>query len=171
MKNYDLIVIGAGSAGLGSSGVAQALGLSVLIVEAEAKNVGGDCLNYGCVPSKALIHVAKQFHYAKESQRFGNEVSGKANWDKVIGYVHEKQAVIRAHESAEYLIKQGFDVELGWAKFVDKKTIEVNGKKFSAKIIVLGTGSKPRRIDIPGMKHNLPRNFEKKESPFSIKRL
>lgn len=173
MKNYDLIVIGAGSAGLGSSGVAKALGLSVLIVEAEAKNVGGDCLNYGCVPSKALIHVAKQYHYAKESQRFGNEVSGAADWDKVIGYVHDKQAVIRAHESAEYLVKQGFDVELGWAKFVDKKTIEVNGKKFSARIIVLGTGSRPRRIPIPGMEHvqlvtneelffelkSLPKNF------------
>ena len=152
-KEYDLIVIGAGSAGLGSSGVAKALGLSVLVVEAAAKNVGGDCLNYGCVPSKALIHVAKQFHYGKQANRFGLQSSGQADWEKVIGYVHEKQAHIRAHESADYLRKQGFDVAIGFAKFIDKKTIRVNDQQYSAKIIALCTGSKPRRITIPGQEY------------------
>ena len=82
MNKYDIIVIGAGSAGLGASGVANMLELKTLVIEKEARNVGGDCLNYGCVPSKALIHIAKMFHHAKQASRFGSVESGKADIKK-----------------------------------------------------------------------------------------
>lgn len=71
----DLIIIGAGSAGLGAIGMARALGWNPLVVELNEKNVGGDCLNFGCVPSKALIHLSKQFKGAFKSQRFGIQLS------------------------------------------------------------------------------------------------
>ena len=79
MKKYDVIVIGAGAAGLGSSGVANALGLKTLMIEKDENNFGGDCTNYGCVPSKALIHIAHQFHQSKLASKFGLTVSGKAD--------------------------------------------------------------------------------------------
>ena len=66
-QEYDVIVIGAGAAGLGNSGVANRLGLRTLLIEKDENNFGGDCTNYGCVPSKALIHIASQFYHARTS--------------------------------------------------------------------------------------------------------
>ena len=63
MKKYDVIVIGAGSAGLGNAGVARTIGLKTLLIEKDAHHFGGDCTNFGCVPSKALIHIAKQCNH------------------------------------------------------------------------------------------------------------
>jgi len=94
MKKYDAIIIGAGSAGLGCLGMARELGWTSLIIDKDESNIGGDCLNYGCVPSKALIHVANQFQGAKNATQFGLSIEGKADWSKVIEYVHAKQAVI-----------------------------------------------------------------------------
>src|SRR5680860_185615 len=96
MKKYDVIVIGAGSAGLGSSGVANVLGLITLLVEKDGDNFGGDCTNFGCIPSKAFIHIANQFHQAKYAERFGLKTSGKADMGGIlaVSYTH-----LRAHET------------------------------------------------------------------------
>ncbi|MFK7904630.1 MAG: FAD-dependent oxidoreductase, partial [Chitinophagales bacterium] len=139
-QRYDLIAIGAGSAGIGAAGIANHFGLKTLMIEKKDRNIGGDCLNFGCVPSKALIHVARQFHAAKEAQKFGLESSGKADFQKVMDYVHQGQEVIREHEDAAFFRGLGMDVELGTASFVDEKTIEVNGKLFTAPKIILATG-------------------------------
>ena len=151
MNKYDVIVVGAGAAGLGNSGVANTLGLKTLLVEKDPNNFGGDCTNYGCVPSKALIHIAHQFHSAKEAARFGDVHPGKADMEKVLAYIHEKQDIIKGEEDAEALRKHGQEVLIGTAKFLDPNTIDINGEKFTAKIILLCTGSSPRMISIPGM--------------------
>ncbi len=151
MKKYDIIVIGAGSAGLGNAGMANALGLKTLMIEEHENNFGGDCTNFGCVPSKALIHVAKLFHGARKAQDYGLQILGKADMKKVLAYIHKHQAHIKAEEDAEHHRQAGIDVEIGRARFTDKKTIEVNGKQFTARKILLCTGSSPRYLNIPGI--------------------
>lgn len=151
MKKYDAIIIGAGSAGLGCLGMARELGWTSLIIDKDESNIGGDCLNYGCVPSKALIHVAKQFQGAKNATQFGLSIEGKADWSKVIEYVHAKQAVIRAHESADYLRSQGENLVIGEARFVDAHTVIVNDEKYEANHFFICTGSHPRVIPFEGL--------------------
>ena len=151
-EHYDLIAVGGGSGGLGAAGIARTFGLRTLLVEAEARNIGGDCLNYGCVPSKALIHVSRLAHAAREAADFGLEVSGEASFAKALRHVHAAQARIRAHENAAWLAAQDHqDVAIGWARFADAQTLEVNGARYTADKIVLATGSRPRLLDVPGV--------------------
>lgn len=151
MKKYDVIVIGGGAAGLGSSGVANAIGLKTLMIEKDENNFGGDCTNYGCVPSKALIHLAHQFHQAKLASKFGLTVSGKANMDAILNHVHKHQEHIKSTEDAAALRSHGIDVVIGEASFSSKESITVNGEQYTAKQIFLCTGSKPRHLTIEGM--------------------
>lgn len=151
MKKYDLIVIGAGSAGLGSSGVANVLGLKTLLIEKDADNFGGDCTNFGCVPSKALIHIANQFHHAKSAERFGLKTSGKAEMGSILDHIHQMQTFIKETEDADALRKKGIDVVIGKAVFDSKNTLKVNNETYTARIILLCTGSSPRMLDIEGM--------------------
>lgn len=152
-NHFDIIVIGAGSAGLSVSLFMNKAGFKVLLVDKSDHNIGGDCLNDGCVPSKSLIHVAKIVHRAKESEKFGLDISGKIDLQKVMGYVMERQNIIREHENAAYFEKQGLNVALGEAKFTGKNEIEVNGSRYSAKRIVIATGSRPVKLDVPGVEH------------------
>ena len=149
-QKVDLIVIGAGSGGIGASAVANRFGLRVLLIDRKALYFGGDCLNFGCVPSKALLHVASLFQKAREAEAFGLQTSGKADLSKVLQYIHERQNVIRAHEDPGHFRKEGMLVEVGEASFLDEKTVSVNGKQFTAPKIVLATGSRPRSLRVPG---------------------
>lgn len=151
MKKYDVIVIGAGSAGLGSSGVANVLGLKTLLIEKDPDNFGGDCTNFGCIPSKALIHIANQFHQAKSAERFGLKTSGTADMGSILDHIHQMQDFIKKTEDAEALRKKGIDVVVGKAVFVSKDSITVKDETFTARIIILCTGSSPRMLDIEGM--------------------
>lgn len=151
MKNYDLIVIGLGSAGLTLSISMAKAGFKVLGIDKDARSIGGDCLNYGCVPSKALIHVSRWVYAAKEAEPFGIKTSGEIDIKKVTDYIFEKQELIREHESPEYLEKEGVELALGWAKFVDAHTLEVDGEKYRGKRIVIATGSVPRELKIKGI--------------------
>ncbi len=151
MSTFDIIVIGAGSGGLNIASFMNAAGFKVLLIDKSDKHIGGDCLNFGCVPSKALIHVAKHIHAAEEAKPFGLKTQKDIDLKKVMDYVKSKQAVIRTHENAAYFRKKGMTVELGTATFVGKRSIKINGKIHSAKRILLATGSRPRALTIPGI--------------------
>lgn len=153
-QQYDLITVGGGSGGLGAAGIARTFGLKTLLIEAASKNIGGDCLNYGCVPSKALIHISKLIYAGKTSQAYGIESGGEVNFEEVLKYVHRAQDRIREHENAEWLAAQQHqDVVIGWARFVDHNTLEVEGNRYSARKIVLATGSRPRELNVPGIEN------------------
>ena len=147
---YDIIVIGAGAAGLNIASFMNKVGFDVLMIEQEEGRIGGDCLNYGCVPSKSLIHIARQVHSGKVAENFGVEQKGEVDMKKVKEYVHDKVETIREHENKEYFEKKGIDVEIGRGKFVNKNQVKVNGKTYKAKKIVLATGARPRELGIPG---------------------
>lgn len=151
MKKYDIIVIGAGSAGLNIASFMNKAGFKVLLIDKTDKNIGGDCLNFGCVPSKALIHVSRLIYDTKEASKFGIKSTGKIDLKKVKKYITEKKEVIREHENASYFRKQGMDVVLGLAKFISKNSIKVNNEIFTSKRIIIATGSRPRKLSIPGI--------------------
>jgi pyruvate/2-oxoglutarate dehydrogenase complex dihydrolipoamide dehydrogenase (E3) component len=143
---YDVIVIGAGSGGLNVASFANRVGLRVLLVDKSDSHIGGDCLNTGCVPSKALIHVARLCRSAKHAEAFGVTTTGHADWSKVKAYILEKQAVIRVHEDAAWFRSKGIDVVLGEAQFASPHSITVCGVEYEGSKIVLATGSRPRML-------------------------
>lgn len=165
---YDLIVIGAGSGGLNIASFMNKAGFKVLLVEKEDKKIGGDCLNTGCVPSKALIHVAKLMKSAKEAEKFSSHKTSTADLAEVMKYVKNKIETIREHENASHFKKQGLDVELGTAKFHSKNSIIVNGKIHSAKSIILATGSRPKKLSVPGIEKV---DYLTNENIFKLKKL
>jgi pyruvate/2-oxoglutarate dehydrogenase complex dihydrolipoamide dehydrogenase (E3) component len=148
---YDIVVIGCGSGGLSVGLFMNKAGFKVLMVEKTDEHIGGECLNDGCVPSKALIHVSRIAHHAQEATYFGVTQTGKIELQKAIKYVYEKQNIIRVHENATWMREQGVDVALGVANFTANNEIEVDGKRFQGGKIVIATGSKARKLQVPGI--------------------
>lgn len=150
---YDIIVIGSGSGGLTVGLFMAKAGFKVLMVSRSDADIGGDCLNDGCVPSKALIHVSQIVHNAKISSNLGLQLTGKVDIQKAMNYVYERQEIIRMHENAHWLRDKGIDVALGTAGFTGKNEIEVDDKKYTGKKIVIATGSKPKKLKVPGVEN------------------
>ncbi|RME30916.1 NAD(P)/FAD-dependent oxidoreductase [Candidatus Woesearchaeota archaeon] len=148
---HDIIVIGAGSGGLNIAGFMNRAGFNVLLIDKNDTAIGGDCLNFGCVPSKALIHVARLARDAQAAERFGITAQGRIDFRKVRAYITEKQNRIRQHENAAWFRAQGMDVVLGTAQFSGRQRVTVDGKEFQAKRIILATGSRPRPLTVPGI--------------------
>ena len=149
-KIYDSIVIGAGSGGLNIASFMNSIGLSVLLIDKSDEHIGGDCLNTGGVPSKALIHIARMHAEAKKMQAFGVQCTGKVDLAQVMAQVRGAQDVIREHENAAYFRKKGMDVVLGTATFAGKRAVQVGDTVYHGKKIVIATGSRPRMLHIPG---------------------
>lgn len=168
VPTYDIIVIGAGSGGLSVALPMHEFGFRVLLIDKTDEAMGGECLNDGCVPSKALIHAARVVHEAREAARFGLQVQGEASLADVMQYIRERQDIIRKHESAAYFRSIGIEVALGTARFVGKDIVEVGGNHFRGKKIVLATGSRPRRLSIPGSGEV---SFLTNQSIFKLQRL
>ncbi|NBV77251.1 NAD(P)/FAD-dependent oxidoreductase [bacterium] len=148
--NVDIIVVGAGSGGLNVASFCNRIGLSVVLIDRSDEHIGGDCLNYGCVPSKALIHVAREVRAARSVSDFGLNVVGQVDIARIMQYVRDRQNIIREHEHAEYFRSKGIIVELGEASFTGERAVSINGTKYTAKNIVLATGSRPRPLLLPG---------------------
>ncbi|MEL7023413.1 MAG: FAD-dependent oxidoreductase [Pseudomonadota bacterium] len=137
-EGYNLLVIGAGPAGLIVSIAAAGLGAKVALIEKHA--MGGDCLNVGCVPSKALIEMASR-------RQHGQDVS----FDDAMRWVREVRSGIAHHDSVERYSENGVDVFLGAAEFVDDKTVAVGDTQLTAAKIVITTGARAALPPIPGL--------------------
>lgn len=156
-KSFDrnLIVIGAGAAGLVTSYIAAAVKAKVTLIESH--KMGGDCLNYGCVPSKALIRSAKAAHQMRHAEHFGLESTTPAfSFKRVMGRVHDVIAAVAPHDSVERYTQLGVEVCQGHARLIDPWTVEItdqSGKveQFSARSIVLATGARPFVPPLPGL--------------------
>ncbi len=150
--DYDIGVIGGGAAGLTvAAGSAQA-GAKTLLVEKE-KELGGDCLHYGCVPSKTLIKTAHVYHLMKHSKEFGlpGVELPPVDYREVAKRIQAVISTIQEHDSEERFCKLGAKVEFGEATFADEHSIHLNGETISAKNWVLSTGSSPGIPPIDGL--------------------
>ena len=148
--DYNLAVIGAGSGGLVSSYIAAAVKAKVVLIE--KFKMGGDCLNFGCVPSKALIRSAKFISQANEAEKYGvKKAQIDFDFKDVMDRVHNIIKQVEPHDSVERYTSLGVECLLGEAKLKDPWTVEVNGKTFTSKNIILATGAEPFVPDIPGL--------------------
>ena len=151
-KRFDanLIVIGAGSAGLIASLIAATVRAKVTLIE--RGRMGGDCLNTGCVPSKTLIRSAKIAHYLKDAHRYGlRDVGGSVDFPAVMQRVRDAIATIAPNDSIERYSSLGVDCITGSAKIVDPWTVEVDGRRITARNIVIASGAMPFVPPIPGV--------------------
>ncbi len=152
--DYNLIVIGAGSAGLVSAYIATAVKAKVALIE--KADMGGDCLNSGCVPSKALISSAKLLAQSKKAADFGlDTVAGKADFPRIMQRVKEKIARIAPHDSVERYQKLGAEVIKGEARVTSPWTVEVNGRTLTTRSIIIASGGSPFIPPLEGIE-NVP---------------
>ncbi len=154
MKHYDYIAIGGGSGGIASINRAASYGKKCAIIE--GKHLGGTCVNVGCVPKKVMWYGANMaealYHYAPD---YGFDVDVKSfDYGKL---VENRNAYIsRIHTSYNnVLAKNNVDVITGYAKFIDKNTVEVNGEQIRAEHILIAVGGKPSRPDVKGAEYGI----------------
>lgn len=149
-RDFDLVIIGAGSGGLTAAGFAAQLGARVALVE--KNRVGGDCTWTGCVPSKALLKVAKIAHNVRTASRYGVHTNPPVvAMEQVRKYVQGAVQQVYQFETPEELSQQGIEVVMGGARFLDPRTIAVGARTIRAKKFLLTTGARPVIPEIPGL--------------------
>lgn len=149
-RAFDLVVIGAGAAGLSVTAVAAQLGVPVALIE--RNHMGGDCLNFGCVPSKALLAAAHAAQEVRGSARFGvNGHEPAIDFAKVHAHVHGVIAAIAPHDSVERFEGLGVTVIQGAARFTGPEEVEAAGRRIRARRFVLATGSSAAVPPVPGL--------------------
>jgi len=147
---FDLCVIGAGSAGLSVAAGAQQMGAPTVLIE--RGEMGGDCLNYGCVPSKSLIAAAKHAHAMRASAAFGiAPVEPQVDYGRVHDHIHEVIDTIAPIDSQERFEKLGVKVIRSQARFLKPDLVEAGDFHIKARRFVVATGSSPFVPDIPGL--------------------
>ena len=148
---YNLVVIGGGTAGLISALGAAGLGARVALIERHL--LGGDCLNHGCVPSKALIGAARAAAAARGGAEYGVRVQGEVTVDfaAVMERLRRLRAGISRHDSARRLAEAGVDVYLGSARFVGPSSLEVAGQRLDFHRAVIATGARAAVLPVPGL--------------------
>ncbi|WP_319562039.1 dihydrolipoyl dehydrogenase [Marispirochaeta sp.] len=147
-SEYDLIVIGAGPGGYIAAERAGEAGQKVLLVEKE--EMGGECTNWGCIPTKSLLAGAKQFVHAKESERFGVTVSG-AKYDLKTAMAWKQETIETLRAGIAFLMKKNkVEVLKGSAVLNPNRSVNVNGGVYRAKNIIIATGSSAAVPPIPG---------------------
>lgn len=151
MISADLCIIGAGSGGLSVAAGAAQLGRKVVLIE--KSEMGGDCLNFGCVPSKALIAAARRAHDAHASRHLGVHAEVKVDFPAVIDHVRRVIAAIEPNDSQERFEKLGVRVIRAAAAFVGPRKVEAGGETVTAKHFVIATGSSPFVPPIDGLAH------------------
>jgi len=146
----DLCIIGAGSGGLSVAAGAAQLGRKVVLIERH--KMGGDCLNYGCVPSKSLIAAASHAHAIRRAGEFGVDAGDpKVDFPRVMKHVHDVIAAIEPNDSVERFEKLGVRVIKATARFTGPNEVEAGEHRITAKRYVIATGSSPLKVPIPGL--------------------
>jgi len=181
MESYNLVVVGAGSGGLVVAAGGVSLGARVALVEKHpvdyacpagpVRAMGGDCLNFGCVPSKALIRAAKAAARLRDATRFGVRGAvdpGPQDLGAVMDWVRSCQAEIAPHDSVERFEALGAEVFEGAGRLRSAREVEVNGTILRARHVVLATGSRPRIPDLPGLEEA---GYVTNETVFGLRRL
>lgn len=156
--DYNLVVIGAGSAGLVATYVAAAARARVAIIETH--RMGGECLNTGCIPSKTLIRSAKLAKEATQSREFGLEGRLTVDFSAVMARVQRIIDRVAPHDSVERYTRLGADVLSGEARIVDPWTVQVGERQITSRTIVVATGSEPAMPQIPGLEAVAPLTSE-----------
>lgn len=167
--DYDIGIIGGGAAGLTIASGAAQLGAKTLLVEKEPA-LGGDCLHFGCVPSKTLIHSARVYHLMRHAERFGLPKTDipPVDFSQIVKRIRKVIATIQQHDSETRFCGLGARVLFGEATFTDEHTIDLDGKRQSAKNWVVATGSSPAVPPIPGLRDA---SFLTNREIFSLDRL
>ena len=149
-KDYNLVVVGGGSAGLVSAYIGSVLKARVALIEKH--KMGGDCLNTGCVPSKALLRSAKILSYIKRSKDFGLK-SARADFEfsDIMNRVQGVIQKVEPHDSIERYTKLGVDCFTGEAKILSPHEVQVNGQILTTQNIIIATGARPAVPPIPGL--------------------
>ena len=147
---YNVVVIGAGTAGLVTAAGAAAVGARVALVE--RGRMGGDCLNTGCVPSKALLSSARLVSRIRHAGDWGlNALEPEFDFARVMARVRDRRAAIAPHDSQERFESLGVDVFRGNARFLSEHTVDVDGLPLHARNFVIAAGSRPRIPPIEGL--------------------
>jgi pyruvate/2-oxoglutarate dehydrogenase complex dihydrolipoamide dehydrogenase (E3) component len=150
MPDFDLLVIGAGAAGLSVAAGAAQLGVKTALIERD--RMGGDCLNIGCVPSKALLAAAHTADAIREAGRFGLRVPApEIDWAAVRAHVQGVIAAIEPNDSEARFTGLGVTVLRGEARFTGPRSVSVDGRTLTAKRIVIAAGSRAVVPPIPGL--------------------
>ncbi|MEM7406171.1 MAG: FAD-dependent oxidoreductase [Pseudomonadota bacterium] len=146
----NLVVIGAGAAGLVSAYIAAAVKARVTLIEKQA--MGGDCLNTGCVPSKALLRAADIVHTVKDAGRYGIRTTApEVDFPAVMARVKEVIRAIEPHDSVERYVGLGVECISGEARIVSPWKVTVNGQELTTRSIIVATGARPAVPPIPGL--------------------
>mmetsp|Transcript_27041 Transcript_27041/g.57889 ORF Transcript_27041/g.57889 Transcript_27041/m.57889 type:complete len:692 (+) Transcript_27041:225-2300(+) len=163
-STYDMICIGAGVGGLVSAASAAGVGAKVAMIEQNL--LGGDCLNVGCVPSKAIIHSANMAHAVRGDVKrleaagiFVDPNAVRVDFEKVMERVRKVRAEISHHDSAERFTDLGVEVYIGRAVFASERSVVVNGRTLHFKKAVIATGGYPTLIPMKGLKELYTKSF------------
>lgn len=149
-EKYNAVVIGAGTAGLVTAAATAGLGGRVALIERH--QMGGDCLNFGCVPSKALIASARTAHRLRHADRWGLEaVEPRFAFEKIMARLRARRAQLAPNDSQERFEKLGVEVFRGEACFVSPHEVRVDGRTLKAVNFVIATGTRPAIPKIPGL--------------------
>lgn len=151
-SEFDICVIGGGAGGLVVAAGGATLGAKVALVEKHEHGMGGDCLHYGCVPSKSLLKSAKVAHLMRHADKYAIEpATPRVEMTRVMQRVASVITSIQPNDSPERFRGMGVDVSFGEGKFTDPATFELNGRKLTARNFVIATGSRPGVPPIPGL--------------------
>lgn len=152
-ENFDVVVIGGGTAGLVTASGCARLGRKVAMIEREA--LGGDCLWTGCVPTKALVASAKLAHQMRNAAAWGLEpVTPRLSPRSIMESMREQRRLISRHDDPEKFRKLGIDVIEGAARIVANREVEVGGRSLAAKDIVVATGARTSVPPVEGLKES-----------------
>lgn len=147
---YNVVVIGAGTAGLVTAAGTAGLGGRVALVESH--KMGGDCLNFGCIPSKGLIASAKLIERIRKGESLGlQRMEPSFSFEDVFASMRKRRAAIEPHDSLERFESLGVDVFLGRARFLSPHEVDVDGTRLTARNFVIATGSRASVPSIPGV--------------------